>query len=132
MHHTLALLASLASLGLIAAIYTCNNLSHPTSRLRSEVFVTTLVALFTGMFVIALASAVVGVWQVAMNGWSWTALAAGGADVISLVALVATLLVFRMVVRAPQHTDAKPDNITPLTPRPANATGQPVRHKRAA
>jgi hypothetical protein len=132
MHHSAAIFASLASLGLVCAIYYCNILSQAQSPARSEVLGMIMLALLTGLFPIAVGSALVGLWETVTSGFSLTALFASGVDLVSIGAIFATMVVFRMLVKATYRNMADPNNVTPLTPKPANLTSRPRRMKRAA
>ena len=68
MHHAAALLSSLASLGLVCAIYACNILSRPGSPWRSEILAMILLALLTGIFPLAATASLVGLWDVLTGG----------------------------------------------------------------
>lgn len=125
MHHTVALAASLASLGLVCAIYYCNVLARPTSRLRSETLAMILLALLTGLFPLAAAATIAGLWQALTGGVSLVALVAGGADLAAVAAILASVWVFRALVRATYRTQGGPHRITPLSPKPANRDSAP-------
>lgn len=126
MNHTIALAASLASFGLLAAIYACNLLSRPESWLRKDMPTMILLALFTGIFPLALTATGLGLWGVVTGGLSLATLLAAGADLAALAVVIATTLLFRAMIantRLPGHVSV---TLAPLPPRPANSTGKPA------
>lgn len=132
MYNTVAIAACLVSLGLVCVIYYCNILSHPASRLRGELLAMILVALFTGIFPLAVASAVTELWEVVATGGSLNVLAAKGAYLAAIAALLATAIVFGLLVRATYRAAKAPETALPNTPQPANSAHQPSRSRLAA
>jgi hypothetical protein len=129
--HSAALFASIASLGLICAIYYCNILSRRDSLLRSDTLAMILLALLTGMFPLALTASLVGLWMTLSAGFSVAAFLSAGVDLASFGAVAATIIVGRILVKATYRTENEPDNVTPLTPRPVS-TGPARRTRRMA
>lgn len=133
MHHTAALIASLASLALICAIYYCNRRAAETSWLKSDVLASVLLSLLVGLFPIALFAPFVGLWQLLQGGLSAGSAMTASGDILSLGACVLTAWLFRALVRARADSWRSPTNVTPLTPRPAGpATPTHSRLKKAA
>lgn len=131
MHHTVALAASLASLGLLCAIYYCNILSSPSSPLRSEMLAMILLAVLTGMFPLALTATIMGLWQALTGGVSIRALVYAGADLAAVAALLAFVWLFRALVRATYRGRTSSGQQTPPAPRQVNSNGAP-HHRTAA
>ena len=117
MLHTAALIASVASLAIVCAIYYCNVLSGPGSWFRSELPAMILLSLLTGIFPAALVGGIVGLWGIAAGGGA-NALLSAGADLVALACVAAAALVFRAIVRATYRSGHGPNNVTPLVPRP--------------
>ncbi|MCT8160367.1 hypothetical protein [Pseudoruegeria sp. SHC-113] len=132
MNHTIAIAASFASLGLLAAIYACNVLSHPESWLRKDLPTMILLALFTGIFPLALTATGLGLWTVATNGLSLATLLAAGTDLAAFVIVVATTLLFRALLRNTRLPGHVTVTVAPAAPRPANTPGAPSSVKHAA
>lgn len=120
MQHTAALVSSLASLGLIAAIYYCNILSRPGSWFRGDMLAMILLSLLTGIFPLAAGTSLIGLWQATHGGFSLAALGAAGVDLVSLGLVVASVALFAALVRATYRGHTAPTSITPLSPRPVN------------
>jgi cation transporter-like permease len=123
MHHAAAIAASLASLGLVCAIYYCNILARPSSWLRSEMLAMILLSLLTGLFPLAVTAAIAGLWQALTGGISVIALVSAGADLAAVAAILASIWVFRALVEATYRIRVGPDNVTPLSPKPVNRNG---------
>lgn len=120
MLHTASLVASLASLGLICAIYYCNLMSHPKSWLRSEMLAMVLLSLLVGIFPMALFGAPIALWQALTGGAVLERILSAGVDLVSIGAVLATLVVFRALVKGTYRTGRGPGNVTTLSPgRPA-------------
>lgn len=115
MHHTVALLASLTSLGLVCAIYFCNITSRPQSWLRSEMLTMILLSLFTGVFPIAIFGAMAGIWSVISGGLSLAAVLGAGADLLAIAAIGATFVIFRATARASYHAYKNTANVLAFT-----------------
>ena len=131
MQQTAALAASLGSLALVTGMYFCNIRARPASWLKSEVLAMILLALLTGLFPFACAMSLVGLWDLLFNaGPTSTAVAAGG-NLASLAILVATIAIFRALVRA-TYRQGVPDRVAPFTPRPLDPGATPRSVKRAA
>ncbi|SMX43099.1 hypothetical protein [Maliponia aquimaris] len=118
MLHSAALSSSLLALGLTCAIYYCNILSPQKSWLRSEMIEMILLSVLTGVFPLAASATAAAMWQVVSGGLSLQALLSAGFDLGSLAAVVATVMIFVATVRATPRTAVKPNNVTPLKPRP--------------
>lgn len=116
MEHTVALVASLASLGLVCAIYYCNILARPGSWLRGDMLAMILLSLLTGLFPLALAAGLAGLLNALSGGISAAAVLSAGADLTGLGAVLATVVVFRALVRATYRKQPVTTNVTPLTP----------------
>lgn len=125
MHHTVALASSLASLGLICAIYYCNIFARPSSWLRSEMLAMILLSVLTGLFPLAVTAAIAGLWQALTGGLSVIALISAGADLAAVAAIVVCVWVFRALVKATYRVKVEPNNVTPLSPKPVNCSGTP-------
>lgn len=123
MNHLIALGTSLASLALIGAIYYCNVLSSPRSWLRSDMLGMIFLSILTGVLPIALTSSVVGLWRAFANGIDMNAFVSAGFDLAGMAGVIATLMVFRTLIRIAHRNHAAPSNVTPLTPRPAAPRG---------
>lgn len=121
MDHTIALLASLASLGLTCALYYCNITARPGSFLRSEMLTMMLLAFLTGILPLAIGASLVGLWKVVTGGLSFAAILAAGADLLAIGALVIMTFVFRALVKATRHSRTGPSSFQP----PARPTGTP-------
>lgn len=118
MLHSAAISSSLIALGLTCAIYFCNILSSQKSWLRSELIQMILLAVLTGVFPLALAATAAAMWQILSGGISLQALMSAGLDLVSLGAVIATVMVFMATLRATPRVPVKPTNVTPLKPRP--------------
>ena len=125
MHHTVALAASLASLGLICAIYYYNILARPSSWLRSEMLAMILLSVLPGIFPLAVTAAIAGLWQALTGSLSVIALVSAGVDLAAVAAIMASAWVFRALVKATYRNKVEPDNVTPLSPKPVNRNGAP-------
>ena len=125
MHHTAAIIASLASLGLVCIIYYANILSGPRHPLRSEMLGMILLALLTGLFPLAVVAALIGLSAALTGGISFAAVLAAGTDLLAILAILATGLVFRALVKA-TYRDAQGVPRVATPPAPANA-GRPPR-----
>lgn len=132
MYHSVALAASLASLGLICAIYYCNILARPSSWLRSEMLAMILLSVLTGLFPLAVTASIAGFSRALSDGISVMALISGGADLAAVAAILASVWVFRALVKATYRNQVGPNNITPLTPRPVDSGRRPGNMKLAA
>ncbi len=132
MLHTASLIAGLIALICAVALYGMNIRTRPTSRLRSDFWGSMFLALLTGLFPLAAAGSLVGMWRLLQGGVTVEELLAGGADVVSLAAVVATVLVLRALVVATYRPSALPDNVTPLTPRPLAPRRAATRLKKRA
>lgn len=119
MIHAAALFSSLVSLGLISAIYACTVLSPQGSWLRTEWFTSILLSLLTGLFPLGLAASLTGLWGALAGGLALGAAPGAIADLVSLAAVVATVAVFRATLKANAAPREAPDNVSPLSPRPA-------------
>tara|TARA_R110002094_G_scaffold55731_7_gene66683 strand:+ start:510 stop:905 length:396 start_codon:yes stop_codon:yes gene_type:complete len=131
MHHAVALAASLASFGLICTIYYCNILARPSSWLRSEMLAMVLLSLLTGLFPLAVTAAIAGLWQALTGGVSVFALVSAGADLIAVAAILASIWLFRRLVKETYRDRVGPDNVTPLSPAPVHRYDAPS-HRIAA
>ena len=120
MHHTVALAASLAALGLICAIYYCNILARPSSWLRSEMLAMILLSVLTGLLPLAVTAAIAGLWQALTGGVSVIALVSAGADLAAVAAIIVCVWVFRALVKATYRNKVEPDNVTPLSSKPVD------------
>lgn len=129
MNHIVSVAASLASFGLICATYYCNIRARRQSWFRSEMLAMILLSLFTGLFPLAVAASVVGLWEVLTEDGSIESFLLGGTDLLAVVLIVSTLVVIRAIVRATYPTRTDPDNVLPLSPRPAAKTA--IRRKAA-
>ncbi|SNT27028.1 hypothetical protein [Tropicimonas sediminicola] len=132
MHHAAILAASLGSLGLVCAIYYCNILSSPGSRLRGEMLAMILLSLLVGFFPLGLVGSVIGLANVLTGGFSLAVVLSAGADLVSLGAALATLVVFRALLKATNRRTHAPDNVTPLSPRPSSPSSTSGTFKKAA
>lgn len=127
MHNTVAIAASLASLGLICAIYYANILARPNSPMRSEMLAMIFLSVLTGLFPLAVTATIVTLWQALTGGVSVVALLSAGADLVAVAAILASVWVFRALVKATYRTKAAPDTTTPLSPKPVNLNGAPTK-----
>ncbi|MDF0603424.1 hypothetical protein P1J78_22080 [Psychromarinibacter sp. C21-152] len=118
MIHAAALFSSLASLGLICLIYACNVLAPRDSWLRAEWLASILLSLLTGLFPLALAASLTGLWGAISEGITLGAILSASADLTSLAATIATVVVFRAILKANAASRANPDNITPRPTKP--------------
>ena len=132
MHHVIAVFASLASLGLICAIYYCTLRARPGSWLRSELIAMIQISLFTCLLPLALAAALVGLWEAFSGGISVAAVLSSGADLASLGASLVTMLIFRALVKATFSRHSGPTNITPLVPKSPSPAPTASRVRKAA
>ncbi|MGP1354957.1 hypothetical protein [Roseicyclus sp.] len=120
-----ALVSSLACLALVAAIYSCNILSAPRSRLRGEMLAMILLSLLVSVFPIALAATGVVAWQVVAGSGETSIVVAAIVLPVSAAAVAATILVFRALVRATYRGSSVPTNVTPLAPQPKTPPASP-------
>ncbi len=118
MHQNIALVGSLASLGLICAIYFCNVLSRPGSWMRAELVTMAMLAWLVGFFVMGVSSLVLELAPLAQGEFKLDALMSTGIDLVSIGAIAATMLLFGATARSSRHEAQTPNNVTPLTPRP--------------
>ncbi|MHA6346605.1 hypothetical protein [Roseivivax sp. CAU 1761] len=132
MIHTAALFASIASFGLICAIYFCNFMAPRGSWLRTEMLASILLSLLTGLFPLALAASLVGLWTALTGGVSLGAILSAGTDLVSIATVIATGLVFRRAVKATYGRPVEPDNVAPFPAPPAGAAGPRLSGQRAA
>lgn len=132
MLHTAALAASLTSLGLVCAIYFCNILSRPGSWFRGEMLAMILLSLLTGLFPLAFAASLAGLLGALTGGVTLAAFLSAGIDLVSVGAVIATMIMFRALVKATYRTASGPGTITPLTPRPPQAGSASRPLKKAA
>ena len=128
MHHTVALAASLASLGLICAIYYCNIRARPTSWLRGDMLAMILLSLLTGIFPLAVGASAAGLWLALTGGVSLVGLISAGADLAAVAVIAACIVVFGALVKATYRSKEDPNNVTPLSPKPHRT----VPHQKAA
>ena len=117
MHHVAAIAASLIALGLIGAIYYCNIIARPGSWARSEMLGMILLSLFTGLFPLAVAASAVGLWEAFTQGAGLKSALFATTDLVAIAGIVATVLVFRALLRATYRTSKTPNNVTPLASR---------------
>ncbi|MBT8415815.1 MAG: hypothetical protein KJO42_00085, partial [Silicimonas sp.] len=113
MIHAAALFSSLASLGLICLIYAFNVQAPRDSWLRAEWFASILLSLLTGLFPLALAASLTGLWGVISEGITLVAILAASADLTGLAAIVTTVVVFRAILKANAASQDALDKITP-------------------
>jgi hypothetical protein len=133
MIHTAALVSSLAALGLTCAIHACTILAPRDSWLRAEVLTAILLSLLTGFFPLALGAALFGLWQALSAGALLASVLAGGADLLSLAAVVASVVVFRATLRAGlRQRLAAAASVTPFPPRPVGPQPGPQQPRKAA
>lgn len=118
MSHTTALVAALACLAVMSAIYFILVRSRRESGLGNELVPMILVPALIGLFVTAAAEGISGVRALLAEGLSMSAVLAGGADLVVIAALLLTVILFRALVVALRRKSADPGNVTPLTPRP--------------
>lgn len=118
MLHSAAFASSLIALGLTCAIYYCNILSPQKSLLRSELLQMVLLSILTGVFPLAVAATAAAMWLIVSGGLSLQALMSASFDLVSLGAVVATVMVFIATLKATPQVPVKPHNVTPLKPRP--------------
>ncbi len=124
MIHTAALGASLISLGLVLALYACHILAPRGSWVQGEVPQSILLSLLTGFFPLGLATSLTGLWQAVSGGASLTAILAAGTDLVSMGAVVATVVMLRITLVAKGRIDAGLPRAAaphPTTTRPAAA-----------
>jgi predicted membrane protein len=100
MLHTAAIFAGLASLCLISATYYINIYSSKDSWLRASVIAMILLSLLTGLFPLAAAASVAGLWEILSGGLSWAAVLSAGVDLLAVATVLATVVVFRALVKA--------------------------------
>ncbi|THD71799.1 hypothetical protein E7681_16940 [Thalassobius vesicularis] len=127
MHNTVAIAASLASLGLICAIYYSNILARPNSPMRSEMLAMIFLSVLTGLFPLAVTATISALWQALTGGISVGAVISAGADLVAVAAILASVWVFRALVKATYRTKSTPDTTNPLSPKPVNLNGAPAR-----
>lgn len=132
MHHAIALVASLTSLGLVCVLYYCSVHARPRSWLRGDMLAMILVAFLTGLFPLALISALLGLWGAISGVSSAASVLPAGADLASLGAIVATIVVFRALVKANSARLAEPANVAPPAPNAASPGSAPRKHRKAA
>lgn len=130
--HLVVLVASLATLGLAAAIYYTNRLAAPSSRLRSDMLASILLACLVGLYPIAFFAPLAGVWEVLRRGGAGLTFGDLGSDLVSFSCAIAILLILRSLVRANARSWRGPSNVTPLTPTPPRRTGAKYTLDRAA
>lgn len=124
MHYLAALISSLACLAIVSTIYYCNIRAHPDSRLCSEVFAMMLLAFLTGLFPLALATSVAGFWDIVTGGLSLASVLSAGVELVSVGATVATIIVFRALVKATYRKSDGGADITPFVPKsPSSGSG---------
>lgn len=126
MHHTVAIVSSLTSLGLACALYVCNVLTRPGSWLRSDMLAATFLSLLTGLFPLAIAATAVGLWQALTGGISLVAMLSAGADLVAVGAILTTAFVFRAIVNARHREVATLKGATPPSLPPANKSSAPA------
>lgn len=120
MHQTVTILASIGSLVLICAIYYINVMSSPHSWLRKEIATMVPLAFLVGIYPLALVGSIVQLSGVLNAGLSMNAVMLAGTDLLALALSLATIMVFRSLVKTTGRNAATPDNVTPLTPRPVH------------
>ena len=120
MLHLAAFSTGLMSLGLVCAIYSCNILSHPRSWLRSESLAMILLSLLTGLWPLAAATALLGLWTTVSAGGDfgqhWLSML--GMDLVGVATALATVLVFRATVRATYRRLENPLTAAPVLSQP--------------
>lgn len=131
MHHTVAIVSSLISLGLACALYACNVLTRPGSWLRNDMLAATFLSLLTGLFPLAVAATVAGLWQALTGGISLVAVLSAGADLVAVGAILTTTFVFRAVVKATHREAATLKGAPTASVPPAKQSSAPA-SKRAA
>lgn len=118
LHSSIGLMAGLASLGLICAIYYCNIRAPERSWLRSEMVAMVLLALLVGLFPLALGASVYELWAAQAGGLSLSWLEQSGLNLAGLAAVLATVLVLRATLKATWRNRSMGDNVTPFPTRP--------------
>lgn len=102
MPYLTAIITSLISLGAISAIYGCRRFSRPGSWMRGELIDMILISLLAGFFPLALTASVMGIWGTLddlSTGFSLSALQSAGLDVLGLVFVLLTLVIFVAAAR---------------------------------
>lgn len=131
MHHTVALLSSLSSLGLICAIYFCNIQSRPGSWFRSDLLAMIMLALLTSLFPLAVSASVVGLWEIVTGELSLAAFLSAGADLVAIAAIVIGAYAFRAIVAATYRNKTKQKSFkspatSQINPIPSPVVGTPA------
>ncbi len=94
-----AIITSLISLGAISAIYGCRRFSRPGSWMRGELIDMILISFLAGFLPLALTASVMGIWDDLSAGVSLSALQSAGLDVLGLVFVLLTLVIFVAAAR---------------------------------
>lgn len=132
MLHTAALFTGLASLALISLLYAIELHAPKHSALRDDSVLMIVVSLLIGAFTMAVAECLVGLRPLMAGGLSLETAVAAGSELVALAGVLLTMVVFRALVVAIRRRRVVPDNVTPLTPRPAAPDAPPPTMKKAA
>lgn len=132
----IAAAASLACLALMASIYYCNLLSGPKSWLRADILAMLLLSLLVGIFPAGAVGTVMVLIDTIAGLPQSLAISSLFLEMISIVALIGTVVLFRGLLRSIYGVVVEPTGVTPLVTGTANrmATASQGRasHRKAA
>lgn len=126
MHHFLALAFGLITLGLVCAAYYSLKPARTENWQHGEIYLSILISSLTGSFLLSVAIIGKEIWQLAASGFNQAAPLYLGLDLVSAGLIVASLLVYRAILKMTAGKLKTTDNVSPFPTRPV--TPQPPVH----